>query len=122
MGCRFPAPFTILLELNLLGDELTILARPVVRALAHGTAELYELVLRHRLGLYLTGFKKATAEPCLRENTPSVLRRGAAVSFFMVLDFDGEFFASSHIVRAVCLPFDRYIHFNSFSCVQGRHL
>ena len=35
MECRLPAPFTVLLELDFLGYKLTVLARPIVRALAH---------------------------------------------------------------------------------------
>jgi hypothetical protein len=47
MRCRFLTPFAELLELDLAGDELLVLARPIVRPLADGALELDELVLRH---------------------------------------------------------------------------
>ena len=59
MNRRFLTPFTILLELDLAGHELAVLARPIVRALAHRTGELEELVLGHRAALYRIGLKKA---------------------------------------------------------------
>lgn len=41
------APFAVLLELDLLGHELLILAGPIVNTLTVPAGELYELVLRH---------------------------------------------------------------------------
>lgn len=47
MNRRLFTPLAILLELDLAGDELAVLARPIVRALAHRTGEFEELVLGH---------------------------------------------------------------------------
>jgi hypothetical protein len=64
MGCRFLTPLAVLLELDLAGDELLVLARPIVRPLADGALELYELVLRHMWpALYRKGLKKAIFGP-----------------------------------------------------------
>ena len=41
------APLAILLEFDLASDELLVLARPVVDALASSTGEFYKFVLRH---------------------------------------------------------------------------
>ena len=63
MRSGFLTPFAVLLELNLAGYKLPVLARPIVRALAHRTGELYELVLGHRARLYRKGLRKAIFYP-----------------------------------------------------------
>ena len=47
------APAAILLELDLLGDELLILARPIIDAVAFGAGELEKLILRHNERNYI---------------------------------------------------------------------
>ena len=55
MWCLLLTPFTIFFELDLAGDELPILARPIVDAVALRAREFDELVLRHEAALYRKG-------------------------------------------------------------------
>ena len=43
----FLTPFAVLLEFDLARDELLILARPIVGAVALGAGEFEKLILRH---------------------------------------------------------------------------
>jgi hypothetical protein len=45
---RSPAPFAVLFELYFAHDQLLVLARPIVDALAFAALKLDEPVLRHR--------------------------------------------------------------------------
>ena len=46
------APFAILFELDLFGDEFLVLAGPVIDALAGTAGEFYKSILGHILILY----------------------------------------------------------------------
>ena len=53
--CVLVTPLAIFFELDLAGDELPILARPIVDAVALRAREFDELVLRHEAALYRKG-------------------------------------------------------------------
>ena len=47
MLCVRLAPFAVLRKVHLAGDELPVLARPIIRAAALRTREFEKLILRH---------------------------------------------------------------------------
>ncbi len=54
------APFAVLLELDFLGDELTVFARPVIDTLTVPAGEFDELILGHIAALYKSQAPRAT--------------------------------------------------------------
>ena len=57
------APLAEFLEFDFAGDELSVLARPIIDARAFGTGKPYELILRHVAKLYPTKIDLANLAP-----------------------------------------------------------